>query len=313
MSDRAREIVLRIVAFLSLFIHMGAVLTLVAGIEGSMPPQYRVIVILVGIVLALVGPITTGLLLVRLGERTRTVVVNAILGMVFPLLFAICAIQPDRPTKLLRAQRRADDAAERGRKVQDADIDALGELGDITRSGHGRAMELLVRCARQNRDPRIRTSAIYWISDVKAPGILGALTGALQDKDSRVRTAAANALGHWQDAPAVASLEQALQDKDGGVRQSAEAALAKLKSSSKPSTASLVKEFEGLFMQYNLEAAEQRLSAGRPLSADEISQASANRAAADLVKKYELSAPEAAQIVELYVQSQAGSAKEGMS
>ena len=85
MPGRAREIVLRVVVFLSTFIHLGAVLTLVAAIDGPVPPKYRVIVILVGVVLALVGPITTGLLLTRLGERTRTAIGYAIGGMVFPL------------------------------------------------------------------------------------------------------------------------------------------------------------------------------------------------------------------------------------
>jgi len=213
MSSRVYEIILRVVVFASTF----AWLIVIGGsIAASIYPIYTAVAVL-GVALALGGPIATGLLMARLGERTSVCIRLAIAALI-PIAPPFFAFQRHRATRLLYANRKGDAAA----------LQALTELGNITKTHEPRGVESLIQTARGNSDPTIRADAILWVSDVKTPRVLELVIEALKDRDTRVRQRAAEALGDWQDAQAVASLAQALNDENENVRKAVAAALAKL-------------------------------------------------------------------------------------
>jgi tetratricopeptide (TPR) repeat protein len=225
MSSWIYEIALRVIVFVSLFVYGAGIILIGVGIEGETYPEYRAIQILVGVLLVPLAPIATGLLMARLGERTRTCIKIAIVGMFFPFFWLMWSVHRHRATRLLYASRKTDDAG----------LQAMEELADIIETRELRGVESLIRCARENWDPTIRADAISRVSEIKTPRVLEVLTAGLKDKDWRVRRTAADELGRWQDAQAIAPLEQALNDKNEDVRKAAEAALAKLRSSQQPS------------------------------------------------------------------------------
>jgi hypothetical protein len=201
MSSWIHEIALRVIVFVSFFVYCAALLLIILGIEGKTLPEYRVIMILAGVLLVPFAPIAAGLLAARLDERKRTCIRYAIGGMFFPGIWVFLSIQRHRASR---------------------------ELTDITQTREPRGVESLIQCARGNRDPTIRADAISWLSNIKTSRVLEMLTDALKDKDRRVRRATADALGQIGDERAVEPLRTAQEDKDEEVRQAAISALERL-------------------------------------------------------------------------------------
>jgi HEAT repeat protein len=130
------------------------------------------------------------------------------------------------------AKRLRDDA---DGSVRDMAAQAIGEivltLGRPPASAWENCGPILLRAARDDRDPRVRRSAVYALGAFGTDATLPALKAALSDRSADVRQNAAWALGRLGpaiDGSVVASLRDRLSDDNALVRRDAANAIMSL-------------------------------------------------------------------------------------
>lgn len=166
-------------------------------------------------------------------SRVRSVVLSALRrsGSMSPADWARAASDPApavrrRAAELAAALRDAPSYARLLGLLADPDPSvaesaafALGELGELTRSGGG--VEALVEAARRHRDPLVRESAVAALGALGDPAGLGAILAACSDRPA-VRRRAVLALAPFEGEEVEAAIARAREDRDWQVRDAAE-------------------------------------------------------------------------------------------
>jgi HEAT repeat protein len=93
-------------------------------------------------------------------------------------------------------------------------------LGERSKPGR-RAIDALVRVAREHRDPLVREAAVAALGAIGEPSTLAVVLAACHDKPA-IRRRAVLALAAFEGDEVEARLHAALDDKDWQVRQAAE-------------------------------------------------------------------------------------------
>jgi len=103
-------------------------------------------------------------------------------------------------------------------------LEAVRALGKI---GGGKAIDPLIKTAREDRDPYIRFEAIRLLRSIGVgyPQVLGLALSSLVDDSRDVRAQAARLLGNFQDDRSIQPLLKSTADTHWSVRQSSEIAL----------------------------------------------------------------------------------------
>lgn len=129
---------------------------------------------------------------------------------------ALAAIgEPSLPA-LLTALLDEDD------NVRQGVVEALVMLRDP------RAVDPLIKVLQDDEDWYVRTQSLFALGLLGGPSVFVPLVGALEDRDPRVRRTAVSVLGKLQDARIHDVLLEALNDPDGRVRSAVVLAFAEI-------------------------------------------------------------------------------------
>ncbi len=111
--------------------------------------------------------------------------------------------------------------------LDDSDNVRLEAVRAFGKVGGSRAIDPLVKVAREDRDPYIRFEAIRLLRRVGVgfPQVLGLALSALKDPYRDVRSQAARLLGNFQHEKSIQPLLKVMEDPHWSVRESAENAL----------------------------------------------------------------------------------------